>query len=59
MEMGKRWEKTAFHKYQQLMKKGKHVNFNVKQCSRFVSDTCIMGASPDDLFLAIVMEMEF
>ena len=49
MEMGKRWEKTAFYKYQQVMKKGKHVNFNVKQCSMFVSDTCIMGAYPDGL----------
>ena len=25
MEMGKKWEKTAFYKYQQVMKKGKHV----------------------------------
>ena len=45
--MGK--DRFFFYKYQQVVKKGKHVNFNVKQCSIFVSDTCIMVASPDGL----------
>ena len=31
------------------MKKGKHVNFHVKQCGMFVNATGIMGASPDGL----------
>ena len=39
--------------------KGKHANFHVKLCGMFVNATGIMGASQMDLFLVIVMEMEF
>ena len=59
MEMGKKWKKTAFYKYQQVMKKGKHMNFHVKQCGMFVNATGIMSLFLVDLFLVIVTEMEF
>ena len=49
MEMGRKWEKTAFHKYILVMKRDKHVNLRVKSNGMFVSDTAILGASPDGL----------
>ena len=49
MEMGRKWEKTAFHKYIMVMKREKHVNLNVASSGMFVSNNAILGASPDGL----------
>ena len=49
MEMGRKWEKTAFHKYILVMKRERHVNLHITQCGMFVRNNAIFGASPDGL----------
>ena len=53
MEMGRKWEKTAFHKYIMVMKREKHVNLNVTSSGMFVSNNAILGASPDGLISSL------
>ena len=49
IEMGHKWEKTAFHKYIMVMKRERHVNLHVASNGMFVSNNAILGASPDGL----------
>ena len=49
MEIGSTWEEKAFLKYKCVMQSEKHTNHKVMKSGLFISDSVILGASPDGL----------